>query len=275
MNFFYHIKQAAMSEAQTQKAADKWFSDNSEPKKPSIKVADLKIKIDGVMRSVIDNKNRLIGDDVESIQRFWRWFGDSKNVDDIGRPIVVYHGGTFNPATDDLPRTRSPGMFFTEIKFMAKSYASYVGRRSETHVVEAYLKCDNPFDKENWQHLSAPWIKEWIEFWRVNEKWTDRNTGEEMSDSDVIDMIHHGLLYDYDGVGSRERWNDFLATVSLHHDGYFGQDPTEARFGEVPTVHVVFKPESIWLAAPYSRPASEKEPVCNIEKELTFPPNSP
>ena len=41
------------------------------------------------------NKNSLgeyIAGSKEAIENFWKWFGDSKTIDDQGQPIVFYHG---------------------------------------------------------------------------------------------------------------------------------------------------------------------------------------
>lgn len=50
------------------------------------------IEVDGKRRPIRDASGRLIGggDFMKQI-RFWKWFGDSRVVDDQGRPLVVYH----------------------------------------------------------------------------------------------------------------------------------------------------------------------------------------
>lgn len=51
-----------------------------------------KINIDGVERWTVNSNGQLIHPTEEGIRNFWKWFGDSKVVDDKGRPLVVYHG---------------------------------------------------------------------------------------------------------------------------------------------------------------------------------------
>lgn len=50
------------------------------------------INVDGVERSRANSKGQPIHPTEEGIRNFWRWFGDSKVVDEQGRPLVVYHG---------------------------------------------------------------------------------------------------------------------------------------------------------------------------------------
>lgn len=50
------------------------------------------ITVDGKERPTRNNKGQLIHPTLEGIKNFWRWFGDSKVVDEQGRPLVVHHG---------------------------------------------------------------------------------------------------------------------------------------------------------------------------------------
>ena len=56
------------------------------------------LNVDGVERPRLNSEGQPIHPTEEGIRNFWRWFGDSKVVDDEGRPLVVYHGtkGDFN-----------------------------------------------------------------------------------------------------------------------------------------------------------------------------------
>lgn len=67
------------------------------------------IDIDGVQRPTRNNKGQQITRDERTMRAFWRWFGDSKLVDEQGRPIVIYHGTSadvdfveFKPNIDEL-----------------------------------------------------------------------------------------------------------------------------------------------------------------------------
>lgn len=50
------------------------------------------ITIDGVERPTLNSNGKPIHPTEEGIRNFWNWFGDSKVVDEQGRPLVVYHG---------------------------------------------------------------------------------------------------------------------------------------------------------------------------------------
>jgi len=76
------------------------------------------IDVDGVQRPTRNSEGDLIYEHVEGIRAFWRWFGDSKVVDDEGRPLVLYHAGTFNPfaAGRDVFEPRLGGIHFGTYK---------------------------------------------------------------------------------------------------------------------------------------------------------------
>lgn len=50
------------------------------------------IEIDGEEKSTRNSEGGLIADTEEGIRNFYKWFGDSKVVDNDGRPLVMYHG---------------------------------------------------------------------------------------------------------------------------------------------------------------------------------------
>lgn len=54
------------------------------------------INIDGKERTVYNSNGERIAKSEQALRNFWNWFGDSKVVDDQGRPLVVYHGSKIN-----------------------------------------------------------------------------------------------------------------------------------------------------------------------------------
>jgi hypothetical protein len=50
------------------------------------------INIDGVERPTKNSEGKPIAKSEPALRNFWNWFGDSKVVDEDGRPLVVYHG---------------------------------------------------------------------------------------------------------------------------------------------------------------------------------------
>lgn len=50
------------------------------------------IEVGGRLRPGMNAHGRPIHPTVAGIENFWRWFGDSRCVDRLGRPLVAYHG---------------------------------------------------------------------------------------------------------------------------------------------------------------------------------------
>lgn len=96
----------------------------------------------GTERTVYNSNGDRIAKSEPALRNFWNWFGDSKVVDEQGRPLVVYHGtpsGDFNTFitdsffTDDINQARG----YSEIKY------NTVSPKGQTFSV--YLKMSNPF----------------------------------------------------------------------------------------------------------------------------------
>ncbi|MBQ4493899.1 MAG: hypothetical protein II972_04810, partial [Elusimicrobiaceae bacterium] len=88
--------------------------------------------VDGKKRAARNSEGNLIHTNLAAIRNFYKWFGDSKVVDEQGRPLVVYHGtsGKFNIF-------KGVKHFFTDNKDLADAYGS-----AETMPV--YLRAENP-----------------------------------------------------------------------------------------------------------------------------------
>ena len=106
------------------------------------------VDIDGTERHTKNSNGDLIGDTIDKIQNFYKWFGNSKMVDSSGRPLVVYHGtGTsfksFKPS--DFGKMGA-GSYFTSIKSDALKYSERYGGGI---VMAVYLKCEKLVEIEN------------------------------------------------------------------------------------------------------------------------------
>jgi hypothetical protein len=111
------------------------------------------IVVDGKERPVYNSEKdengnyKRIAKSAEALTNFWRWFGDSKVVDEQGRPLVVYHGtpsGDFDTFYEDS--------YFTADKEYADSYqhpstsATWTGKKTTAPKTFAvYLRINNPF----------------------------------------------------------------------------------------------------------------------------------
>ncbi len=79
------------------------------------------IEVDGVRRPITNSKGQPLGDTFAKQKAFWNWAGDTKVVDEQGRPMVVYHGTTKDFAAFDAARlgentkhiTAKMGFFFS------------------------------------------------------------------------------------------------------------------------------------------------------------------
>jgi len=90
-------------------------------------------------------------DDQTETPEFRRWFGDSKVVDNEGKPLVVYHGTASSFDAVDMKETkRLPGFWLTTEPRLASSYAAggVVNAKSYpegANVMPLYARIERPF----------------------------------------------------------------------------------------------------------------------------------
>lgn len=96
------------------------------------------IEVDGVQRPTRNNEGQLIHHTEEGTRNFWRWFGDSKAVDEQGRPLVVYHGTNADFAVFDPVRSRDAGVWFTPVRGAAEMYGA--------NIIPAFVSLRNPYE---------------------------------------------------------------------------------------------------------------------------------
>ena len=109
------------------------------------------LTIDGVERPTKNSKGQPIHPTEEGLRNFWRWFGDSRAVDDQGRPLVVYHGTGADFDRFDLAlvgRTFGAagelGFFFSSNPETASKYAMHAGHGGGGNVIPAYVIIKSP-----------------------------------------------------------------------------------------------------------------------------------
>jgi hypothetical protein len=103
------------------------------------------IEINGVQRPTTNSNGKPIHSTEKGIRNFYKWFKNSKVVDENGRPLVVYHGSIsdFNEfkLIDSEIFGSKFGHFFTPDKQVAQIFAD----RAENGILfETYLKLENP-----------------------------------------------------------------------------------------------------------------------------------
>lgn len=117
------------------------------------------ININGVEKTVYNSDGTRIAKSAEALQNFYKWFGDSKVVDEQGRPLVVYHGSpSKNIETFDKSKigARDYGYFgqgfsFTPQEWVAEGYSrtdeenpSFSNQNIQGKVYPVYLKLNKP-----------------------------------------------------------------------------------------------------------------------------------
>ena len=100
------------------------------------------VEVGGVDRPALNSNGKPIHPTVEGVRNFWRWFGDSRVVDDQGRPLVVYHGtsakfNTFKEGESNGWSVSRQGFYFTDAKNVAEEFGN---------LVDTYLSATNPLD---------------------------------------------------------------------------------------------------------------------------------
>lgn len=112
------------------------------------------IEVDGKERTVYNSNGDRIAKSKEALTNFWRWFGDSKVVDEQGRPLVVYHGTNAEFDTFDISHfgETDSGDFGRGFYFTAdKRYAEYYGEQ----IIPLYLKIEKPYKTSTWGYVDT------------------------------------------------------------------------------------------------------------------------
>lgn len=109
------------------------------------------IEIDGVYKPTTNSNGDFIHSTIEGIINFWKWFDNSKVVDEFGKPLIMYHG-TQNDF-DEFNTDRELGAHFGNVKQANhitskkigdahfKYYQNNLGGQS---IIPAYLSIKNP-----------------------------------------------------------------------------------------------------------------------------------
>lgn len=73
---------------------------------------------------------------------FKSWFGDSKVVDEVGAPLVVYHGTNADIPNFDAARSRDAGIWLTPVAGAAEMYS---GARPGANIIPAFASLRDPY----------------------------------------------------------------------------------------------------------------------------------
>lgn len=168
------------------------------------------IEVDGVMKHRNNSLGQPIHPSDEGIKNFHRWFGKSKMVDDIGRPLVYYHGTgkDFNEFSHKFTGggvdQHGAGFYFTRKHDLSNAYAS-------SHTVPVYLKVEKPLHRESENSFTRTQVKGMITS-APDHKESLENHG------DISYYGYNKVLND--AVGAYVNLPKFHAIVALHNDFY-------------------------------------------------------
>lgn len=199
------------------------------------------ILIDGVERPTTNSNGKPIHSTEEGISNFYKWFGNSKVVDEQGRPLVVYHGTASdfdvfkNNGTNFEQSTL--GYYFTSGAIADTSKGIYYGSTASEYaqnaqrsgyseldganIIPAYLKIEKPI--------------------KINaDGWYSSNTAVDKQRSEIENIKsrrkNDGVISEYSN--KKEGGNEQILVVfspnqiksATGNDGSFSEDTDDIRF---------------------------------------------
>jgi hypothetical protein len=121
------------------------FAETDDEKQKVLDEID-RLKQEAIRKSGIGDKgtegNVMFQKELTESSPFKKWFGDSKVVDENGKPLVVYHGTGKNFTEFDKNKLQ---FFFTDDPEIASLYSKSVG---SPNIMPVYLKIKRPFVKD-------------------------------------------------------------------------------------------------------------------------------
>lgn len=197
------------------------------------------IDVDGTDRPTKNSDGQPIHPTVEGVRNFWRWFGDSKMVDDDGRPLIVKHGSreVFSEFKE-----KHGGMYFSQD---GSTVTAVFTESGQGDVGEFYVRAEKPFDAR-WNNMSSEAkseLREIIES-RVDESDIEDAAAKlevDLEEADPFEVFTDGEFFW--GYGRQLQDSVIDAIRQRGYDGVIF--PDALTFGESHTSYVVFKPSQI------------------------------
>ena len=202
------------------------------------------IQIDGKEKAVRNSAGERIARTEEGLRAFYEWFGDSKVVDENGRPLVVYHGGKKGIKSFSNKYATDENMFFfTSNQGLAEDYRGYnESDLNNTDIYPVYLRIKNPLillgrnDLETMAKIIHPNNDNLQQEWLANE-----------------------TKYVNEYIRQPKDWAWYMGSLALQHrqsikdhadkngyDGVFDYEPTaRGAFDESYKGFIVFEPNQI------------------------------
>jgi len=162
---------------------------------------------------------------------FWKWFGDSKVVDDQGNPLVCYHGtsrGGFNSFDGDMRHHQEPGFHFGTNHAQANFFT--VGNAIEAghSIYPVYLSIQNPItlrDYGTWESYKV--FPQLFDLGIISRKDLGADEDEVLDENFYDAWDTRSMLEElgYDGIKyyNRREGKDFQS----HDETYLNMDSVE------------------------------------------------
>lgn len=117
------------------------------------------ININGQEKTVYNSNGDRIAKSKEALENFYKWFGDSKVVDEQGRPLVVYHQTAYKFDTFAKGKEKAgKNDYETPSGFFFKSSEKDIGIGGKTQM-PVYLRAENELVFNNREDAQEYWVK--------------------------------------------------------------------------------------------------------------------
>ena len=192
------------------------------------------ININGKERTVYNSNGDRIAKSKEALENFYRWFGDSKVVDEQGRPLVVYHGtlDLFNAFSKEKIGARfssdERGFFFVDKENIAKDYAtSEFDSTRQGYIMPLYISASNPlivnseYARKNGLGSTVFDREDSISFWDNYQNFALEEVDKNKNDGIIIDDGNFKMVVAFNPNQIKSTSN--RGTYSLDEDNIYYQ----------------------------------------------------
>lgn len=192
------------------------------------------ININGIERQTSNSSGEPIARSQKSLEHFYKWFGDSKVVDEQGRPLVVYHG-TRNPYIRDFKAKYDDKLiFFAYKKQFAEDWAKHSPLTEQqekdyrsvniSDISRAVSKDFRNKYGENWSEDEALLEKAYEE--------KDRRYREKLEEFGIKETIYPVYLKAENTFIPSEHWDLVIDEIGKYYNIDFLKDESELTDNE-------------------------------------------
>ena len=209
------------------------------------------IEVDGKERTVYNSNGDRIAKSKEALTNFWRWFGDSKVVDEQGRPLVVYHGSNMEFDTFDKNKggftteaeSALYGFYFTSSAGIAESYANIARPEKIKQLEKEYQRLEKIAQKTGK-------ASDWDAYQKVYAQYEELELNYEPTEKiyNVYLKIENPMEYDFAG----KHWEEnkylevLLEATNKGNDGVIFRNSIDDPVGtRISDIFVAFEPNQI------------------------------